>query len=84
MYSSRLYANNPVFGIVHEERVKVDHLHMYNGNIQQNSLCTESCVTKEFRISPRFSPAVFHRDAMCCMSFLSIMYQTLFFCSLCA
>ena len=32
MYSSRL-----VFEIVHEESVRVYHLHMYNGNIQQNS-----------------------------------------------
>ena len=55
MYSSRLYAKNPVFKIVHEESVKVYHLHMYNGNIQQNSLCVESCVTEEFPISPRFS-----------------------------
>ena len=55
MYSSRLYAKNPVFEIVHEESVKVYRLHMYNGNIQQNSLCVESCVTEEFNISPRFS-----------------------------
>ena len=53
--SSRLYAKNPVFEIVHEESVKVYHLHMYNGNIQQNSLCVESSVTEEFHISPRFS-----------------------------
>ena len=50
MYSSRLYAKNPVFEIVHEESVKVYHLHMYNGNIQHNSLCAESCVTEEFNI----------------------------------
>ena len=32
--SSSLYAKNPVFEIVHEESVKVYHLHnMYNGNI---------------------------------------------------
>ena len=43
MYSSRLYAKNPVFEFVHEESVKVYHLHMYNGNIQQNYLCVESC-----------------------------------------
>ena len=55
MYSSRLYAKNPVFEIVHEESVKVYHLHMYNGNIQQNSLCVESCVTEKFNISLRFS-----------------------------
>ena len=53
-----------VFEIVHEESVKVYHLHMYNWNIQQNPLCVESCVTKEFPISPRFSPACFHRDAI--------------------
>ena len=40
MYISinRLYAKNPVFEIVHEESVKVYDLHMYNGNIQQNSM----------------------------------------------
>ena len=64
MYSSRLYTKSPVFEIVHEESVKVYHLHMYNGNIQENPLCVESCVTKEFPISPRFSPAFFHRDAI--------------------
>ena len=59
MYSSRLFAKNPVFTIVHEETVKVSHLHIYNGNIQQNPLCVESCVTKEFPVSPRFSLAFF-------------------------
>ena len=60
MYSSsRLYAKAPVFENGHEESVKVYHLHMYNGNIQQNPLYTESCVTKEFTMSPRFSPAFF-------------------------
>ena len=74
MYSSsRLYAKNPMFETVHEESVKVYHLPMY-GNIQQNSLCVESCVTEEFHISPRFSPAFFHRDALCCTSFVSIMH----------
>ena len=86
MYSSRLYAKNPVFEIVHEESVKVYHLnlHMYHGNIQQNSQCVESCVTEEFHISPRFLPAFFHRDAMCCRSVVSIMHYALLFCSLCA
>ena len=76
MYSSRLYAKNPVFEIVHEESVKVYHLdlHMYNGNIQQNSLCVEFCVTDEFDISPRSSPAFFHRDAICCRSSVIIMH----------
>ena len=60
MYSSRFYAKNPVFETVDEESVKVYNLHMYNENIQQNSLlCVESCVTEEFHISPRFSPAFF-------------------------
>ena len=36
---------------------------MYNGNVQQNPLCVESCVTKEFSISPRFSPTIFYPDA---------------------
>ena len=66
MYSgSRLCAKNPVFETVHEESVKVYRLHMYNGNIQQNPLlCVESCVTKELPISPRSSPAFFHRHAI--------------------
>ena len=41
--NSRLYPQNPVFEIVHES-VKV-YLQMYNGNVQQNPLCVESCVT---------------------------------------
>ena len=43
-----------MFEIVREESVKV-YLHMYSGNVQQNSLCVESCVTEEFHIFPRFS-----------------------------
>ena len=64
LYSSinRFYAQNPVFETVHDESVKV-YPHMYNGNVQQNSLCVESCVTKEFAISPRFSPTIFDPDA---------------------
>ena len=46
LYSSiiRLYPQNSVFEIVHDEGMKV-YLHMYNGNVQQNPLCVESCVT---------------------------------------
>ena len=69
LYSSinRLYAQNPVFEIVHDERVKVYYIiytYMYNGNVQQNPLwiCVESCVIKEFSISPWFSPAIFDPD----------------------
>ena len=36
---------------------------MFNGNVQQNPLCVESCVTKEFAISPRFAPTIFDPDA---------------------
>ena len=45
LYSSniRLYPQNSVFEIVHES-VKV-YLRMYNGNVQQNPLCVEACVT---------------------------------------
>ena len=43
----------------HKESVKVYHLCMYNGNIQHNPLCVESCMTKEFPTSPRFSTAFF-------------------------
>ena len=80
MYSSinRLYAKNPVFEIVHQESVKVYHLHICTTGIFNRTLCVESCVTEEFHISPRFSPAFFRRDAMCCTSFLSII------CPLCA
>ena len=55
------YAQNPVFEIVHDESVKVNP-HMYNGNVQQNSLCVESRVTKEFPMSPRFSSTIFDPD----------------------
>ena len=56
------HAKSPVFEIVHDESVKV-YLHMYNGNVQQNPLSVKSCVTKEFYISPRFSPTIFDPDA---------------------
>ena len=53
LYSSiiRLYPPNPVFKIVHDKSVKV-YLPMYNGNVQQNPLCVESCVTNNFSVSP--------------------------------
>ena len=57
-----LYGQNPVFEIVHDESVKV-YPHMYNGNVQQNPLCVESCFTKEFSMSPRFSSTIFDPDA---------------------
>ena len=59
---SRLYAQNPVFEIVHQESVKV-YLNIYNGNVQQNPLCAASCVTKDLRISPRSTPTIFNCDA---------------------
>ena len=59
MYGGRLYAKNPVLEIVHEESAKLYHIHMFDGNIQQNPPCAESCVTEEFPISPRFSAAFF-------------------------
>ena len=64
LYSSinRLYAQNPVFEIVHDESVKV-YLHMYSGNVQQNPLCVESCASKEFFISSWLSPTIFDSDA---------------------
>ena len=57
-----LYAQNPVFEIVHDESVKA-YLHMYNGNVQQNPLCVEPRVTEEFPISPRLSSTIFDPDA---------------------
>ena len=51
-----------MFEIVHDESVKV-YSHMYNGNVQQNPLCVESCVTKKFFISPLFSSTIFDPDA---------------------
>ena len=51
-----------MFEIVRDESVKV-YLHMYIGNVQQNPLCVESCVTKEFSMSPRFSSTIFDPDA---------------------
>ena len=43
--NSRLYAQNPMFEIVHGESVIV-YLYIYSGNVQQNPLCVESsCVS---------------------------------------
>ena len=39
------------------------YLHMHNGNVEQNPLCVESCVTNGFSISPRLSPTMFDPDA---------------------
>ena len=58
----RLYPQNPVFKIVHDKSVKI-YLPMYNGNVQQNPLCVESCVTKKFSMSPLFSSTIFNPDA---------------------
>ena len=55
-------AQNPGFEIVREESVKV-YLNMHNGNVPQNPLCVESCVTNGFSISPRLSPTMFDPDA---------------------
>ena len=55
-------AQNPGFEIVREESVKV-YLHMHDGNVQQNTLCLESCVTNGFSISPQLSPTMFDPDA---------------------
>ena len=64
LYSSiiRLYPQNPVFKIVHDKSVKV-YLPMYNGNVQQNPLCVESCVTNEFSTPALFSSTTFDPDA---------------------
>ena len=64
LYNSidKFYAQNLVFEIVRTKSVKV-YLHMYNGNVQQNPLCVESCVTKKFSIYPQFSPTIFDLDA---------------------
>ena len=58
----RPFAQNPVFEMVHDESVKV-YLHMYNGNVRQNPLCVEFCVTNEFSIFARFSPTIVDSDA---------------------
>ena len=58
----RLYPQHPVFKIVHDKSVKV-YLPMYNGNVQQNPLCVESCATKKFSTSPLFSSTIFDPDA---------------------
>ena len=36
---------------------------MHNGNVQQNPLCIEPCITNGFSISPRLSPTMFDPDA---------------------
>ena len=59
---NRLFAQNPVFEIFREESVKV-YLHMHNGNVQQNPICVEPCVTQELSIFPRLLPMMFDPDA---------------------
>ena len=61
----RLYPQNPVFKNVHDESVKV-YLPMYNGNVQQNPLCVEPCVTNINSMSPLFSSTIFYADAIQC------------------
>ena len=56
-----LYPQNPVFEIVHDDSVKV-YLPMHKGNVQQNPLCVESCVTKKISMSPLFSSRIFDPD----------------------
>ena len=56
-------ARRVVVELMHQQSVKVYLHNVYNGNIQQNPLCAESCVTKDLPISPRFSPTIFYRDA---------------------
>ena len=36
---------------------------MYNGNVQQNTLCVECLITKNFAMSPLFSSTIFNPDA---------------------
>ena len=51
-FVQQLYAQNPMFEIVHGESVKV-YLHMHNGNVQQNPLCVEaSCILRCFPSFP--------------------------------
>ena len=59
--TNRLYAQNSVFAIAHDESMKV-YLHMYNENVQQYPLCVESCMSVEFSISPRLSRTIFDPD----------------------
>ena len=64
MYSSMLYAKNPVFEIFHEgEREGLSSTHIQQEYSAEPSV-RRTCVTKEFPISPRFSVAFFHRDAI--------------------
>ena len=74
---------NPMFEIVYEESVKIYHLHMHNGNIQQTSLCVESCVTEEFHISPRFSLHLRLPAAVAELAVYAVIMQAPSFCSLC-
>ena len=52
-----------MFKIVHDESVKVYLPIMYNGNVQENPLCVESCVTKKFSTSLLVSSTDFDPDA---------------------
>ena len=66
LYTSinRIYAQTPVvFEIVHDEIVKVIYTSHVQRKCSAESSCVGSCVTKEFSISPRFSPTNFDPDA---------------------
>ena len=64
LIASISYAQNLVFEIVYDEESVNIYLHtyIYNENVQQNPLCVESCVNKEFSISPRLSPTISDPD----------------------
>ena len=63
--NDRLYAQNPVFEIVHQESVKVYlHIHVQRECSAEASIrSAASRVTKDLPISPLFSPTIFYRDA---------------------
>ena len=75
MYSStgRFYAKSPVFEIVHEESVKVYHLHMYTGIFSMTLYAQNPASLRNFTSLPgsrlRFSIAM-----QCVARYVSIMH----------
>ena len=60
-----LYAQNPVFEIVHDESVKVYlHIHVQRECSAEPSMRRILLCSNVFSIFPRFSPTTFYRDAI--------------------
>ena len=64
-FVQQLFAQNPVFEIVHDESAKVYlHIHVQRECLAEPSMRRILRCSKVFSIFPRFSPTTFYRDAI--------------------